>query len=438
MKKRMMGFTLVELSLVLLALGLILPGAIIFWKMAERQRVTMAQTDVQQQSYDALLGFLHANYRLPCPAGDANGIEDCTDARQVGFMPWRTLALPRPEAGGLRYGVHRAPSGVNADAWLDQDLAVRRDRMNPLRVPVPNPKPQNSNTAPNPHLPPVPSTSAVLLGMTQSGSDSVLFNVDCKSSSVPACPLGVENAVNLLDICLALNNASASKSAVAGMLALEDDDTKQYPAAFVIAAPGMLDADGKGSVFDGLNATASNTSPIFQAPSYAVTEEYDDLVLAASHTELFSKLHCGAALSAIAHGHFNVGTGALVLERAMYDYRDQLYISVVLAEADVLSAAAGTVSAVAGTLDAAKELVSATADTTMSVGARSFQIGLSIAGIALAVVSDVMAVYAVTDAGLSLTEAQDVHRDFATRTTAMTDLSRSINDNALTADAIGH
>ena len=122
----------------------------------------------------------------------------------------------------------------------------------------------------------------------------------------------------------------------------------------------------------------------------------------------------------------------------MYDYRYQLYIAVVLARADVAADAAGVASAVAGSLDAAKEMVSATADTTASVGARAFQIALAAVGIGLAVASDIAAAYAVVDAGLSLAEAQDVHRDFADRTTAITNLSRSVNVNALTADAIGH
>ena len=122
----------------------------------------------------------------------------------------------------------------------------------------------------------------------------------------------------------------------------------------------------------------------------------------------------------------------------MYDYRDQLYIAVVLARADVAAATAGVASAVAGSLDAAKELLSATADTTASVGARAFQIALAKVGIGLAVASDIAAAYALVDAGLSLEEAQDVHREFADRTTAMTNLSRSVNVNALTADAIGH
>ena len=102
MKQRMRGFTLIELSLLLLALGLILPGAVIFWQLSERHRVTTVQLDAQKQSRDALVGFLHANYRLPCPAADALGVEDCAATRQVGFLPWRSLGLPRPEAGGLR------------------------------------------------------------------------------------------------------------------------------------------------------------------------------------------------------------------------------------------------------------------------------------------------------------------------------------------------
>ena len=183
---------------------------------------------------------------------------------------------------------------------------------------------------------------------------------------------------------------------------------------------------------------ATNADPTFDAPGRTVTDTYDDIVMAASHTELFAELHCGAALSAVSHAHFNVATGTLLLERAMYDYRDQLYIAVVLARADVAAAAAGVASAVAGSLDAAKEMVSATADTTASVGARAFQIALAAVGIGLAVASDIAAAYAVVDAGLSLAEAQDVHRDFADRTTAITNLSRSVNVNALTADAIGH
>lgn len=436
--KRQAGFTLIELSLVLLALGLILPGAIIFWQLSERHRVATVQVDMQTQSRDALIGFLHANYRLPCPAIDVWGVEDCSAVNAVGFFPWKTVALPRPETGTLLYGVHRAPSAAGlAQAPLDQDLAVVRDRMNPLRVRMPASVPRNAD-GPNPYAPPVPSVIEGVLGMTQSGLAAPRLNSLCDPASEPACPIGTDKAVNLLDICLALHRASETLEAGAGHLGVRFEGGVNRSAAFVIVAPGMLDADGDGKPFDGSNAQASNTAPVFEAPSRAVAHDYDDVVIAASHAELFAQLHCGAALSAISHAHFNVSTGAFVLERAMYDYRDQLYIAKVLARADVAAAAAGVAAAISGALDAAKEMVSAVADTTVSVGVRSFQIGLAGVGIGLAAASGGAATYAVIDAALSLQEAEQVHNDFARRTTAMTVLSRSIASNALTADAIGH
>ena len=95
-------------------------------------------------------------------------------------------------------------------------------------------------------------------------------------------------------------------------------------------------------------------------------------------------------------------------------------------------------AAVAQSLDAAKEMVSAVADTTLTAGARSFQIALAAVGIGLAVASDAAAIAAQVDAVQSLDQAQQVYDDFAARTTAMTNLSRSVNVNALTADAIDH
>ncbi|MCO5355445.1 type II secretion system protein [Acidovorax kalamii] len=436
MKRHMMGFTLLELSVVLLALGLILPGAVIFWQLQERQRVTTVQTNAQQQSRDAVLGFVHANYRLPCPAADTAGVEACvegTGLRQVGFVPWRTLGLPRPEAGALRYGVFRAPS---ATAPNDQDLATARDRMNPLRVRTPSPAPQNGD-APNDNAPPIPSVAAGLLGITQSGNDTAPLNPSCNAANNPPCPLGVAGAVNLIDMCLALNTASQALVAPAGQLATNMRGARRS-VAFVIVAPGMLDADGDGVAFDAANAAASSADPTFEAPGTAVTNSYDDIVMSASHAELFAELHCAASLSAVAHAHFNAATGAFVLERALYDYRDQLFVAIKLAEADVASATAGLASAAAGVLDAAKEMVSATADTTMSAGARGVQIGLAAAGIVAAALGTAAAIYAEADAIDSLAEAQRVHGEFATRTTAATALSTSVNVNTLTADAIGH
>ncbi|HVL46320.1 MAG TPA: type II secretion system protein [Acidovorax sp.] len=436
MKRRMLGFTLVEVSVILLALGILLPGAIIFWQLSERQRVSTVQLDAQQQSRDALIGFLHSNYRLPCPAADTRGVESCTEGtglRQVGFVPWRTLGLPRPEVGALRYGVYRDPS---ATAHEDRDLASAVDRMNPLRVRTPFPRPENKD-APNDKAPPIPALVTATLGITQSGNSAAPLNAACNPSDSPPCPPGGVGAVNLIDICLALNTASDALAAPAGRLATNIRGGRRA-VAFVVAAPGMLDADGDGQAFDGANATASNANPTFEAPGVPVSSTYDDIVLAPSLAELFGELHCGPALSAISHAHFNAATGAFVLERALYDYRDQLFVAWKLAKANEAAAAAGLLSAAAGTLAGAKELVAAIADTTMTAGARSFQIGLAVAGIVAAAISDALSIKAMDDAVKAVAEAKTVHTDFATRTTAITDLATSVNRNALTADAIGY
>jgi prepilin-type N-terminal cleavage/methylation domain-containing protein len=440
MNRRMKGFTLVELSVVLLALGIILPAAVMLWQFVERQRVTAVQMTSQQQARDALVGFLHANYRLPCPAANANGVEACiegTGLRQVGFLPWRTLGLPDIEAKVLRYGVYRQP---DAAAPLDQDLAVVRDRMNPVRVATPNPKPMNGD-GPNPNIAPVPQSAAVLLGGTQPTPQSVapnapIFNALCNASSSPPCPF-TEPATTLVDICLALNRGSVVADAPEGFLATRHNGVRRSM-AFVLAAPGMLDADGDGHAFDGDNATATSASPTFASTGTQASSTYDDIVMAASHTELFTELHCAPALASIAHAHFNAATSALVMERALYDYRDQLYIAWQLAKADVAAAAAGLAGSAAAVADGPKEIVSASADTVFTFGGRSFQIGLAVAGTVVAVLAAGAAIYAMDDAVKSEAEAETVHSEFAARTTAMTDLAISINNNTLTADALGH
>lgn len=434
-KHRQAGFSLVELSVVLLALGLVLIGAAVYWQFQEKQRVSTTQMDAQLQARDALVGFAHAQHRLPCPAVDANGVESCAAGgglRQTGYVPWQTLGLPRPEAGRLRYGVYREAS---ATAAIDRDLAVALDRMNPRRALTPNPRPQNGN-GPNGNMPPVPALAEVQLGATQATSGTDPLSAACNAANSPPCPAGTAQSVNQIDLCLALNTATDALAAPAGRLAVSASGTRRA-VAFVVAAPGLLDADGNGLAFDGLNASASDTDPTFAAPRSPSTHAYDDQVIAMSAAELFSELRCGGALAAVSHAHFNAATGALVMERALYDYRDQLYVALRLAEADIAAAAAGIAGAVSADLDAAKEMMSAVGDTTMSAGARSFQIGLAAAGIVAAVAGSAAAAASMVLAVEARDSAQQDHNDFASRTTAATDLSISVNNNALRADAIG-
>jgi prepilin-type N-terminal cleavage/methylation domain-containing protein len=431
----MSGFTLVEISVALLALGIVLLGATVFWQQSASVRVADVQQDIQDQARQSLVGFLYTHHRLPCPATDANGSESCASAgglRQVGYVPWMTLGLPRPEAGRLRYGVYREAS---ATASTDRDLASARDRMNPLRVATPNPRPANGR-APNGSAPPIPLASEGLLGATQSGNAASPLNAACNPSSSPPCPIGGAASVNLIDVCLALNTASGVGVAPTGQLGVRMAATRRA-VAFVVAAPGLLDADGDGQGFDGANASASDANPTFESSSLSVTNLYDDQVLAVSHAELFSKLHCATGLAAISHTHFNTATGAFVLERGLYDYRDQLYVDIMLARAKEAAASAGEAAALVVVAAAVQAGFSAAADTTMSLGARAPQIALAVVAGVTAVVAEVAAALAIEAAVSSRELAEDTHNDFAARTTASTDLSISINQNALVADAIG-
>jgi prepilin-type N-terminal cleavage/methylation domain-containing protein len=435
MKHRMGGFSLVELSVTLLVLGIAMVAGTAVLQQSASARIAAVQESSQAQVRQSIVGYLYANHRLPCPAQDANGAESCASGanlRKVGFVPWRTLGLPRPDAGRLRYGVYRDASTTGE---LDRDLAVAKDRMNPLRVTTPNPSPTNGN-APNAGAPPLPAPSAGLLGATQSGSLASPLNVACNASSSPPCSSGGTASVNQIDVCLALNTASGVVTPPTDQLAVLVGADRQ-PMAFVVAAPGLLDAQGNGQGFDGANAAATDSNPTFASSSLSTSNQYDDQVLAVSHAELFSELNCATGLAAASHAHFNAATGAFVLERALYDYRDQLYVKVKLAEAGVAGAAAGNASAIAAGIDAAQAVVSATGDTFASVGARSFQIVLGGVGVALAVLGAAASILGTVDAAASLVAANQVHADFAARTTAITTLSISINRNALVADAIG-
>src|SRR5688572_19844594 len=79
------GFSLAELAIVLLIVGLILAGVLTPLGAQIEIRKTAETTKILEDVKEALLGFAAANGRLPCPASDtSNGQESfCT----TGAMP---------------------------------------------------------------------------------------------------------------------------------------------------------------------------------------------------------------------------------------------------------------------------------------------------------------------------------------------------------------
>lgn len=117
------GFTLAELTIVLIIVGLLLGGMLI---------PLSAQTDIRYRSdtakaltdiREALIGYAIVNGRFPCPAdqtkqtatgggtcptaagceayGGSGAALACTSAS--GVMPWTTLGVPETDAWGNRY-----------------------------------------------------------------------------------------------------------------------------------------------------------------------------------------------------------------------------------------------------------------------------------------------------------------------------------------------
>ncbi|MDD5333143.1 MAG: type II secretion system protein [Rhodoferax sp.] len=391
MKSSQRGFSLMESSIALIVLGLLTTAAVAYLRLAGQQKVATVEHDLQRRAQQAVYGFVHANFRLPCPAADTSGIESCHvngGDHSVGMLPWRTLQLPDATASTLKYGVYRV---ANANGWQDTDLAVSRDRMRPL----------------------------VAIGITPVATESLLGNR------------------NLLDFCYgATLAAQAGTSATA--LAVKDGTTAtRRPMAFVIAAPGLLDADGDGDRFDALNHGASDVTPTFEAGNRSRSDLYDDRVSAIGFDTLFTQMNCAQALSVIDHSHFNAALSASVMERALSDYHYQLQVQAVLAGAGVASATAGTAGATAGLAIAVTTLVNATTFTVITVGT---QAGL-IAAAAVSVVANTTTVLAsigtLTTSILVTVEAAQRVATGAEMAASSATLSTAINANARNADALG-
>jgi len=106
--KHKSGFTLVEMAIVLVIVGLVISAFLTpLTAQLEQARNAEVRRDLSEIK-EALLGFAVINGRLPCPDTDGNGIDDgCANTNATstsgGNVPWATLDTKQLDPWGRRY-----------------------------------------------------------------------------------------------------------------------------------------------------------------------------------------------------------------------------------------------------------------------------------------------------------------------------------------------
>ncbi|MBF0295669.1 MAG: prepilin-type N-terminal cleavage/methylation domain-containing protein [Magnetococcales bacterium] len=102
----LLGFTLIEMAIVLVISGLLLGGAIQAIHGQSTKRRAEKTLDQLQEIREALLGFAVVNGRLPCPDTDFDGNENVVanacvanaSGQFTGVIPWNTLGVAPADA----------------------------------------------------------------------------------------------------------------------------------------------------------------------------------------------------------------------------------------------------------------------------------------------------------------------------------------------------
>ena len=122
-RSRASGFTLIELTIVLVIVALLVGGMLVPLS-AQRDLGRASETQRQlAEIKEALLGFAVANGRLPRPAtslddGAENPVLCADDAACTGYLPWAVLGVKKTDAWSkmIRYSV--TPAYANAPFTL--------------------------------------------------------------------------------------------------------------------------------------------------------------------------------------------------------------------------------------------------------------------------------------------------------------------------------
>lgn len=240
------GFGLVQVLLLIAVLSGLATMGYLQWRersaidASQQERQALAQADLAVQTFATVMR------RLPCPDTNRDGLEDCPGGAQKGWLPSITLRLAGADAGvdvgQLRYLIQRG-GGVF-------DLTVLDDAWRPLEY---------------------DDTGKTFASMR-----------------------ATNGALTLADLCQRLDEGVKAGHS-AGMA--EVRSTPVRAVAYALVHPGMNDADGDGSLFDGANA--SPDSAVEDPIRRPLLASYNDIVLEKSFSNLYSTFHCQTLIDSV-------------------------------------------------------------------------------------------------------------------------------------------
>jgi prepilin-type N-terminal cleavage/methylation domain-containing protein len=127
--QRQSGFTLIELTIVLLIVGLMLGGLMAPLSSQLEQRRVSDTRHAMVEAREALLGFALRTGYLPCPAiSSTNGLEDRSGNvcnKRYGYLPWATLGVSKLDGWNRLMGYTVTPAF--ADSGIPFTLKTPRD-----------------------------------------------------------------------------------------------------------------------------------------------------------------------------------------------------------------------------------------------------------------------------------------------------------------------
>ena len=128
-RQRQSGFTIVEIAIVLLVVGLMIGGLVAPLSSQLEQRRVGETVRAMDEAKEALMGYALRNGYLPCPAiSAADGRQDRSGSacnKRFGYLPWATLGVGRLDGWGRVLAYSVTPAFADSTAFFT--LTTKRD-----------------------------------------------------------------------------------------------------------------------------------------------------------------------------------------------------------------------------------------------------------------------------------------------------------------------